>query len=125
MAFERYDVQELACDPWGWRSEIEAWSETYPGRVIEWPTSTLHRMGPACDRIYTSIVKKTLTHDGDSRLAAHVGNCHAKVTPHGDIVTKAAKYSPRKIDSAVAMIVAHERAAHHSMKKAGRRVRAW
>jgi phage terminase large subunit-like protein len=124
-AFERYDVQELAADPWGWRSEIEAWSQTYPGHVIEWPTSTLHRMGPACDRIYTSIVKKTLTHDGDSRLASHVGNCIAKVTPHGDVVTKAAKYSPRKIDSAVAMIVAHERAAHYSMKRTGRKVRAW
>lgn len=124
-AFERYDVLELACDPWGWRSEVESWSQSFPGHVIEWPTSTIHRMGPATDRIYQAIITKSLTHDGDSRLASHVGNCCAKVTPHGDVVMKAAKYSPRKIDSAVAMIVAHERAAHHSMKKTSRRVRAW
>lgn len=25
-AFTKYDVVELACDPWGWRSEIEDWA---------------------------------------------------------------------------------------------------
>jgi phage terminase large subunit-like protein len=124
-AFARFDVVELACDPWGWRSEIESWSLRYPGRVIEWPTNTLHRMGPATDRVYQAVAQKTVTHDGSSVLANHVGNCFAKSTPHGDVVIKGSRFSARKIDAAVAMIAAHERASFHATRRPSRRVVAW
>ena len=29
IAMQKYDVVELACDPWGWRSEIESWANRY------------------------------------------------------------------------------------------------
>jgi Phage Terminase len=45
VAFAKYDVVELACDPWGWRSEIEAWAARHgERRVIEWNTAHGQRM---------------------------------------------------------------------------------
>ena len=36
VAFDRWDVAELACDPWGWRSEIEQWAKVHgEQRVLE------------------------------------------------------------------------------------------
>ena len=32
VAFTKYDVAELACDPWGWRSEIEQWANRHGER---------------------------------------------------------------------------------------------
>lgn len=117
-AFERYDVVELACDPWGWRSEIESWSKRHgQRRVIEWNTGAAQRMAPATDRLFQAVATGALTHDGDPRLAAHMGNCVAKATPMGDLVSKDKKGSPRKIDAAVAAIVAFDRAAWHTQRK--------
>jgi phage terminase large subunit-like protein len=126
MAFDRYDVAELACDPWGWRSEIEQWAGRHgERRVIEWPTNVASRMGPATDRIFQAIAEHRLTHDGDSRLAAHVAHCVAKPSPHGDLIVKDRRGSPRKIDAAVAAIVCYDRAAHHANTTKRRRVAAF
>lgn len=114
IAFTKYDVAELACDPWGWRSEIESWAQRHgERRVLEWNTAHAQRMAPATDRLYQAVVTKTVTHDGDLRLAAHIAHCVAKRTPMGDLVSKDKRGSPRKIDAAVAAIVAYDRAAWH------------
>lgn len=115
-AFDRFDVVELAADPWGWRSEIEGWSARWPGRVVEYNTAAAQRMGPATDRLYQAVAEQTITHDGDERLAAHVAHCIAKATPHGDVVTKDKRMSTRKIDAAIAAIIAADRAAFHTAK---------
>ena len=115
LAFDRYDVAELAADPWGWRSELEAWAARHgERRVIEWNTANAQRMAPATDRFYAAVVDQTLTHDGNPRLAAHLAHCVAKRTPMGDLVSKDKRDSPRKIDAAVAAIVALDRATHHT-----------
>jgi len=62
-------------------------------------------------------VTGTVSHDGDPCLAAHVGNAVAKPTPLGDLVSKNKKGSPRKIDAAVAAIVAYVRVAWHQAKR--------
>ncbi|BCP05630.1 hypothetical protein MINTM019_30860 [Mycobacterium paraintracellulare] len=126
LAFHRYDVVELACDPWGWRSEIEAWAKRYgERRVIEWNTATAARMAPATDRLYQAVVTKAVTHDGDERLASHIAHCVAKPTPMGDLVSKDKRGSPRKIDAAVAAIVAYDRAAYHATRTIKRRTRSF
>ena len=125
IAFTRYDVAELACDPWGWRSEIEAWANRHgERRVIEWNTAHGQRMAPATDRLYQAVVTKAVTHDGDARLAAHIAHCIAKRTPMGDLVSKDKRGSPRKIDAAVAAIVAFDRAAWHQTRNR-KRVRSF
>jgi phage terminase large subunit-like protein len=117
LAFDQYDVVELAADPWGWRSEIEGWAKRHgERRVIEFNTANASRMAPATDRLYQAVVTEQVTHDGDPRLAAHVAHAVAKRTPMGDLVSKEKRHSPRKIDAAVAAIVALDRAAWHSRK---------
>ncbi len=112
MAFDTWDVVELACDPWGWRSEIEAWAQRHgEGRVLEYNTGFAARMGPATDRLFQAVSEGRVSHDGDPRLAGHVANCVAKSTTHGDLVTKDRRNSPRKIDAAVGAIIAFDRAA--------------
>lgn len=123
LAFDRWDVLELAADPWGWRTEIESWAERHgERRVLEWNTAHAGRMGPATDRMYAAASEHRLTHDGDPRLAAHVAHCVAKATANGDLVSKDKRNSPRKIDAAVAAIVALDRAAWHTTNAPRRRV---
>ncbi|SII79754.1 phage terminase [Mycobacteroides abscessus subsp. bolletii] len=125
MAFTKYDVVELACDPWGWRSEIESWAKRHgERRVIEWNTAHAQRMAPATDRLYQAVVTQVVTHDGDTRMAAHIAHCVAKRTPMGDLVSKDKKGSPRKIDAAVGAIVAYDRAAWHQQRNR-KRVRSF
>lgn len=125
-AFDDFDVVELAADPWGWRSEIEAWADRHgEKRVVEWNTANAQRMAPATDRLYQGAVDQTFTHDGDPRLAAHVAHCVAKSTALGDLVSKDKRGSPRKIDAAVAAIVAFDRAAWHTNNRTKRRARSF
>jgi len=121
-AFDVYDVAELAADPWGWRSEIETWGKRHgEKRVLEWNTAAAQRMAPATDRMFAAVTGQTLTHDGDPRLAGHVANCVAKATTLGDLVVKDKRNSPRKIDAAVAAIVAYDRAAWHANRSRPKR----
>lgn len=125
VAFAKYDVVELAADPWGWRSEIEQWAQRHgERRVLEWNTANGSRMAPATDRLYQAVVTRQVTHDGDPRMAAHFAHCVAKSTPLGDLVSKDKRGSPRKIDAAVAAIVAYDRAAFHQ-QKSKKRVRSF
>lgn len=113
-AFERWDVLELACDPWGWRSELEEWAAAFGDRyVLEWNTAHAGRMAPATDRLYAAVMDRGMTHDGDTQLAEHISNAVPKSTAMGDLIHKDKKSSGRKIDAAVAAIVAHDRAAWH------------
>lgn len=125
-AFEKYDVAELACDPWGWRSELESWSEKHgEKRVIEWNTAHAQRMAPATDRMYQAVKEGTVTHSGDPDLASHISHCVAKSTALGDLVAKDRKNSPRKIDAAIAAITALDRASFYAKKQVRRRVAAF
>jgi phage terminase large subunit-like protein len=99
-----HNVIELACDPPGWQSEIQAWAATYEN-VLEFQTNVRQRMAEACDLVRADSIEGVLTHDGNPVLAAHVGHCVAKMTPYGTVVTKSHADSPRKIDVAVAAIM--------------------
>lgn len=122
-AFAEYNVAELACDPWGWRSEIEAWAERHgEKKVVEYNTSHASRMAPATDRFYQAVMNHELTQDGDERMGKHFAHTIAKRTPAGDLVQKERKQSPRKIDAAVGAIIAFDRAQHHANQKTSRKV---
>ena len=120
-AVERWEVRELAADPWGWRTELEEWRARYSGLVVEWNTAHAGRMAPATDRAYAAISEGRLTHDGHERMATHMTNAVAKRSAMGDLITKDKRGSSRKIDAAVAGIVAHDRAAWHRANPPKRR----
>ncbi len=115
-AMERFDVLELACDPPGWHAEIDGWRESYGDVVVDFPTNERRRMAAACDRFRIGVLEGDLTHDGHAGLARHVGHAVTKETPYGPIITKDAPDSPRKIDAAVAAVVAYDRAAWHAQQ---------
>jgi phage terminase large subunit-like protein len=109
---ERWNVQELACDPPGWHSEIGEWVERWgepPVILVE--TNKRAMMGELCSRLYTAVVNRKVTHDGNPRLSAHVHNATVRETTEGAYITKDDRNSPRKIDLAVAAVVAFGRAS--------------
>jgi phage terminase large subunit-like protein len=111
-AMSAFDVVELACDPPGWHREIEEWEQTYESVVLLFETSQVRKMAAACDRFRSAVLEDGLTHDGDPTLGRHVANTVIRESGSG---TTIAKPDPnRKIDAAVAAVVAYERATWHA-----------
>ncbi len=110
-AMSRWRVVELACDPPGWHAEIEEWAERYAGtQTLMFQTNQRVTMTAACSRFYSALLERALTHDGNDRLAVHLGNAVVKVGPNVKYITKEHPESLRKIDLAVAAVMAHDRA---------------
>jgi phage terminase large subunit-like protein len=84
--------------------------------IVKYPW-TLSRVVPACKEFETEVLRgrDALTHDGDPRLAAHIGNAVVKDDSHGPRIQKESKSSPRKIDLAVAAVGARDRARWHGV----------
>jgi phage terminase large subunit-like protein len=108
-ACRRWRVLEVAADPYRWARSLELLdAEGIP--VGEYPQSPA-RMGPATARFYSAVVDRLLSHDGSSALARHVGNAILKEDSRGARLSKEHKDSKRRIDAAVAAVMAHDRAA--------------
>jgi phage terminase large subunit-like protein len=109
-ACRRWQVREIACDPFRWARSYQILdAEGLP--VVEFPQSPA-RMTPATTRFYEAVVNRTLTHETDQRLARHIGNCVVRVDSRGTRLAKEHKHSTRRIDLAVAAVMAHARATH-------------
>jgi phage terminase large subunit-like protein len=108
-ACRRFTVREIVCDPFRWTRTMQALeAEGLP--IVEFPQSPA-RMTPATTRMFEAVVNGTLTHSGDGRLARHVGNCVLRVDSRGSRLAKEHKHSSRRIDLAVAAVMAYSRAA--------------
>jgi phage terminase large subunit-like protein len=102
-------VLEIAADPFRWARSLQLLEgEGLP--VMEYPQSP-GRMTPATARFYEAVVNGALTHSGDSRLARHIGNAVLREDARGARLAKERRDSPRRIDAAVAAVMAHDRAA--------------
>lgn len=115
-AMTKYEVRELACDPPGWHQEIEAWGERYDVLTLMFATNQRQLMHEACSQFYSAVVEKRLAHDGDKALARHLANAIVKSSPDGRFkyISKDHPDSSRKIDLAVAAVVAHARARSYA-----------
>jgi phage terminase large subunit-like protein len=108
-ACRRWRVLEIAADPFRWARSLQLLDgEGLP--VGEYPQSPA-RMQPATARFYEAVVNGQLTHSGDPRLARHVGNAILRQDARGARLAKEHKDSRRRIDAAVAAVMAHDRAA--------------
>jgi phage terminase large subunit-like protein len=108
-AATRWQVLEIACDPYRWARTFQVLDdEGLP--VVTFP-QTASRMTPATTRFFEAVINKTLTHDGDARLSRHIGNAQLRTDNRGSRLAKEAKGSKRRIDLAVSSVMALERAS--------------
>jgi phage terminase large subunit-like protein len=115
QTFRKYNVRELACDPFGWRAEVQSWARKYGRqRVIEFPTNVRGRMGPATDLTTEGVLEGKFTHDGSPDLMRHVLNATVTHSKYGDLIHKERSKSPHKIDAAVCAVGAYARATFHA-----------
>lgn len=115
-ACRRWQVREIVCDPFRWARTYQVLEdEGLP--IVEFPQSP-QRMVPATQRFYEAVLNGAVTHSGDPRLARHMDNCVIKTDQRGSRLAKETTTSPRKIDLAVAAVMAHERA--HAPREAPR-----
>lgn len=108
-ACRRWQVRQIVCDPFRWARTYQVLEdEGLP--IVEFPQSPA-RMVPATQRFYEAVINRTLTHSGDQRLTRHLDNAVLKVDARGSRLAKEARNSPRKIDLAVAAVMALDHAA--------------
>jgi len=106
---KNHNVKEIACDPFRWQRTMQVLQDSgLP--IVEWPSTSASRMIPACAKFYDAVVSEKLTQDGNALLARHISNAVVKVDRLGPRIVKEHRGSPRKIDAAVASIIAFDRA---------------
>ena len=106
---ENPNVKEIACDPYRWTRTMQVLAdEGYP--IVEYPSTNARRMVPACAKFYDAVVDKKIIHDGDPLLARHVSNAVVKIDQLGPRIVKENRASQRRIDAAVALVLAFDRA---------------
>ena len=106
---KNHNVKEIACDPFRWQRSMQVLQDAgLP--VVEWPSTSAARMIPACAKFYDAVVGEKLTQDGSPLLTRHISNAVVKIDRLGPRIVKEHRGSPRKIDAAVASIIAFDRA---------------
>lgn len=113
-AMARWKVVRMYCDPAWWKGWIVSWAEEYGAAVTEIPWNSAARAAPAVEAADTAVRQGEMTHDGDPQLARHVANAHKLYVrlrvDDGErrpfTLQKDRPNSPRKIDAAVAGILA-------------------
>ncbi len=117
----RWQVREVAADPFRWQRSLEVLSgQGLP--VAEFPQSAA-RMSPATTAFREAVINRQITHSGDADLAEHVANARLRDDARGVRISKMSKFSRRRIDLAVAAVMAHSRAAHFAHAAPRRRSR--
>jgi phage terminase large subunit-like protein len=108
-AMSDYVVVRAYFDPWFWQSDVARWEQEYRrSRVRSWPTNRVAAMVAAVAGAETAILNGEITHNGDPRLARHVANARRRERRSGHVLEKDAKDSPRRIDAAIALVLALE-----------------
>jgi hypothetical protein len=116
-ACRRWRVREIAADLTYWQLPMRILeSERLP--VVEMPQS-LQRMGPATTAFQQAVYNGRLTQSGDPDLRRHVSNAVLVVSSRGDKLAKDSQHSPRRIDLAVAAVMALSRAGSAKKRHVG------
>ena len=103
------NTREIAFDPFRWQRTMAVLMESgLP--VVEWPSTSVRRMIPATQKVFDAVTEGTLTHDGNPVLARHLDNCMLKIDNMGARIVKESRASSRRIDAAVAFVIAYDRA---------------
>ena len=112
--YARYKIVRMYCDPFYWEETVSGWVSKYR-TVREWRTNRTTQMVHAIHGFETAVRSGAITHSGGI-ITEHVGNAVKKATnvnldergTKGHVITKDNPRSPRKIDVAVASVLAVE-----------------
>jgi hypothetical protein len=118
-AFDRFNVVAFYADPAKWEGHVGDWEAEYGARLkakaardhpIEWWMSggRAVQIVRATERLHNAVVDREMTHDGSHVLTRHMLNARRRVSRTGVQIGKEHPDSPRKIDAAVASILAWE-----------------
>jgi hypothetical protein len=115
--FALRNVVAFFADVREFESYVDAWGQEFGDRLlidatggknrhpVAWDMrSHVREFTEAAERMLVDIQARSVTHDGDSRLARHVANCQKDENKWGVSVSKESRESPRKIDAAVCAI---------------------
>ncbi|MGI9091553.1 MAG: terminase [Gemmatimonadaceae bacterium] len=117
--FDRWMVLGFFADVVEWQGFVKVtWPERYSKRLKLWSVpsgkepqsiawdmrSRVYDFTMAVETTHAEILDRKFTHDGDSRLARHVGNARRRPGRWGVSISKESKDSSRKIDAAVCLV---------------------
>jgi len=112
----RYKVREVACDPFRWQRSMEVLAEKgIP--IVEYPSTSARRMVTSCAKFFDAVLDKKMAHDGNPLLARHLSNAVVKSDNLGVRIVKENRNSSRRIDAAVAAIIAFDRATSGKLEQ--------
>lgn len=109
MMFDRYSVRRMYADPPQFEDTVDRWAAEHGEKaVVAWWTNRKAPMARAVERFAGAVRARELHHDGSPVLSRHVGNAHRDRTQHGSLLRKETRLSARKIDAAMAAVLAYE-----------------
>lgn len=117
QAFEKFDVVGFYSDLHPWESYVDVWAEDLGKGLcikaadrhpIAWDmrTRTKDFTTQGAERFHDAVVEGSISHDGDSRLREHVHNARRRPNSWGVSLGKEHRESSRKVDAAVAAVLA-------------------
>lgn len=107
-AFDRFEVWRMYADPPYWQAYLDAWSAMWPQQVVEWWTNRPAAVGHALERLTSAVGDGSLRHDGHEVLTEHVVNARRRTVRGHLSMSKEFPKSRRKIDAAMAAMLAFE-----------------
>lgn len=109
-------VREIACDPYRWQRSMAILDEMgLP--IVEFPSTSAARMVKATATFFDAVMDGKLTQSGDPMLARHLDNAVLKIDNIGPRIVKENRNSNRRIDAAVAALIAYDRATAGRMEE--------
>lgn len=116
-AFTKYSVVGFFADPAKWESYVAGWEAKYHKQLkvkatrdhpIEWWMTGGRSLATvrALEQFHSAVIDGELTHDGTSILSRHILNARRRPTRSGIQIAKEHPDSARKIDAAVAAVLA-------------------
>lgn len=119
MAMQRWTVVGFYFDPAKWETQVSAWEGRYGSQMRVrstrdhpmhwWMTGGRATLAVrATEELHTAVVDQAVTHSGEYALTRHMLNARRRVSKVGVQVHKEFPDSPRKIDAAIAAILAYK-----------------
>lgn len=117
-AVEKYDVVGFYSDLHPWESYVDAWNEDFGPELIV-RAAARHKVAFdmrsrtkdatfATERFHDAVLEGLIPHSGDATLNQHIYNARRRPNAYGVAIGKEHRESARKIDGAVAAILARQ-----------------